>query len=412
MDHAERRVRLPGEPCWFGPMRYNTWHRAATSWWVTAPNGDVPLYTPRAMPIPPPRRPQPELVLRFAGTRWVAIDNSRTASSSTAPGCRRWTSGTGRRSRVGDSQRGPRPGVPDRRPRRSARATNRRACPDIAPPRRLPDPCRRRADEHEPTLRTPGKFRYPRHARRRPQGPSQAPPPIACGPATYLHRLTEPAAAPPPPAARRGSAAHRPRADRCGMTDATRKLRAQPAPLPTEGNPFLTHRFAAQGRAARTVGLAAYQLGLTVDEHELLTDVSFTARPGTLTAVTGPSAARNSVLLGLLAGTRGLDSGRITVTATTSMPNPKPCARASGIVPRDDRLHPQLTVQRTLGYAAETAAAGRCLARGPSARGGPGSRRARADAVSFDPNQQASARVRRCAAIGDGAHHQADPAAD
>ena len=96
------------------------------------------------------------------------------------------------------------------------------------------------------------------------------------------------------------------------MTDATRKLRAQRAPVPTgepgAGEPVLTYRLPLKA-GARTVGLTAYQLGLTVDEREVLTDVSFTARPGTLTAVTGPSAARNSALLGLLAGTRDLGSG-------------------------------------------------------------------------------------------------------
>ena len=84
----------------------------------------------------------------------------------------------------------------------------------------------------------------------------------------------------------------------------TRKLRAaRPAPRSVEPN--TTYRLPLKP-GARTVGLAAYQLGLTVDGHELLTDVSFTARPGTLTAVIGPSATRNSALLGLLAGTREL----------------------------------------------------------------------------------------------------------
>ncbi|HXO55111.1 MAG TPA: FHA domain-containing protein, partial [Mycobacterium sp.] len=54
-----------------------------------------------------------------------------------------------------------------------------------------------------------------------------------------------------------------------------------------------------QPPAARTNGLTAHGLALTVDGRQLLQDVSFTARPGTLTAVIGPSGAGKSTLVKL-----------------------------------------------------------------------------------------------------------------
>jgi ABC-type multidrug transport system ATPase subunit len=99
--------------------------------------------------------------------------------------------------------------------------------------------------------------------------------------------------------------------------------------------------------------VAARHVGLAVDGRQLLTDVAFTARPGTLTAVIGPSAARNSALLGMLAGTRELSSGRITVDGHDVHAEPESMRSRIGIVPRDDRLHRQLTVERAVGYAAE-----------------------------------------------------------
>jgi ABC transport system ATP-binding/permease protein len=104
---------------------------------------------------------------------------------------------------------------------------------------------------------------------------------------------------------------------------------------------------------ARTSGVAAYRLKLDVAEHELLKDVSFRARPGTLTAVVGPSATRNSALLGLVAGIRQLTSGRITIDGHDTAAEPESMRSRIGIVGRGDRMHPQLTVERVVGYAAE-----------------------------------------------------------
>jgi ABC-type multidrug transport system ATPase subunit len=330
---------------WVGPMRYifgpgrDIVVGYGTQW-------DIPLYPPGNAP-PAAASPQPELVLRFAGTRWVAIDNSRNGFFANGARVSTVDIRDGQAITIGDPQRGPRLVFGIRAPAGSP------GPPPPGPPRRppaptSPGPVAPPPDEHEPTLRTTRRIPIPTPRPPAVQGPSQVPPPVAPPPPPAP--LTEPAAAPPPPAAVEDQQPKgRGLIER--MTDATRKLRAQRAPLPTE-EPVLTHRLPLKA-GARTVGLAAYQLGLTVDEHELLTDVSFTARPGTLTAVTGPSAARNSVLLGLLAGTRDLDSGRITVDGHDIHAEPEAMRARIGIVPRDDRLHPQLTVQRALGYAAE-----------------------------------------------------------
>lgn len=104
---------------------------------------------------------------------------------------------------------------------------------------------------------------------------------------------------------------------------------------------------------ARRAGVTAYRLGLTVDERELVTNVSFAAGVGTLTAVVGPSAARNSALLGLLAATREPTSGAVTVDQHDVHAEPASMRTRVGIVTGDDCVHPRLTVERALGYAAE-----------------------------------------------------------
>ena len=132
---------------------------------------------------------------------------------------------------------------------------------------------------------------------------------------------------------------------------ATTRLRVQRPSFRTE-EANSTYRLPLQS-ASRTTGLTAYQLGLTVDGHETLSGVSFTARPGTMTAVIGPSAARNSALLTLLAGGREISSGRVTVDGHDVHAEPESMRTRIGVVPRDDRLHQQLTVAQVLESAAD-----------------------------------------------------------
>jgi ABC-type multidrug transport system ATPase subunit len=79
--------------------------------------------------------------------------------------------------------------------------------------------------------------------------------------------------------------------------------------------------------------------GVTLDTR--LDRVSFSARPGTLTALIGPSGAGKSTLARVLAWATRPDSGAVHFDGTV------------GMVPQDDILHGKLTVAEALGYAAE-----------------------------------------------------------
>lgn len=122
---------------------------------------------------------------------------------------------------------------------------------------------------------------------------------------------------------------------------------AQPDSPPTEV--AADEAPAPEPTAPSAAGVRAYGLGLTVDGHQMLAEVSFSARPGTLTAVIGPSAARNSALVNLLAGAKEPTSGQITLDDH----DVRRMRARIGMVPRDDLVHRQLTVEQALNYAAE-----------------------------------------------------------
>lgn len=103
----------------------------------------------------------------------------------------------------------------------------------------------------------------------------------------------------------------------------------------------------------QTGGLQAHQLGLNIDGHQLLNDVSFAARPGTLTAVIGPSGAGKSTLIKMLAGATVPSSGVVTFDGHNVHGEYASLRSRIGMVPQDDVVHRQLTVQRALSYAAE-----------------------------------------------------------
>jgi ABC transport system ATP-binding/permease protein len=129
----------------------------------------------------------------------------------------------------------------------------------------------------------------------------------------------------------------------------TRLPASSPAPTSAEVN--TTSRLPLKP-GARTAGVAAHWLELSADGQQLLTSVSFTARPGTLTAVIGPSAELSSALLGLLAGTQEPSSGTVTVDEHDVRAERELMRTRIGILSGDDRAHPNLTVERALGYAA------------------------------------------------------------
>jgi ABC transport system ATP-binding/permease protein len=97
--------------------------------------------------------------------------------------------------------------------------------------------------------------------------------------------------------------------------------------------------------------LEARRVRLSVDGEQALADLSFTASPGTVTSVIGLSEASTPALVDVLAGTVQPSMGEVDfdghdVAADDVRPH-------VGVVPRHDLLHPQLTVEQALLYAAE-----------------------------------------------------------
>ena len=104
---------------------------------------------------------------------------------------------------------------------------------------------------------------------------------------------------------------------------------------------------------AHAGGLHAAALRQVVDGHTLLTDVSFTATPGTVTAVIGPSGAGKSTLIKLLAGATHPSAGWVSFDGHDVHAEYASLRSRIGMVPQDDVVHRQLTVRRALNYAAE-----------------------------------------------------------
>ncbi len=300
---------------------------------------DIPLDGPATPPSP---TPHPEVVLRFAGNQWVAVD--RSPNGILVDGYRVPTVNIrdGQAVILGDPQRGPRlifhVGAPAGPPARPP------AGPPARPPGRPPGA----------GLRAPYPPPPPVPPRPPPPPPNRPGPRVPTEQATRQMRVAPPRVPPPVPPAQPPPAPPAPEDERPSLIEqTTTRLTRDAAPSETgkaEGN--TTYRLPLRP-GARTSGVAAYRLRLDVDEHELLKDVSFTARPGTLTAVVGPSATRNSALLALVAGTRELSSGRITIDGHDVQAEPASMRSRIGIVGRGDRMHAQLTVNQVVGYAAE-----------------------------------------------------------
>jgi ABC transport system ATP-binding/permease protein len=106
--------------------------------------------------------------------------------------------------------------------------------------------------------------------------------------------------------------------------------------------------------ATRTGGLEVRNVKYVVDNSkQLLDDISLTARPGTLTAVIGGSGAGKSTLARLIAGYTSPTSGSVTFEGHNIHAEYASLRSRIGMVPQDDVVHRQLTVNQALGYAAE-----------------------------------------------------------
>ncbi|MGO9380647.1 MAG: ATP-binding cassette domain-containing protein [Mycobacterium sp.] len=348
---------LPASPLtvWVGSMRY-----------VFAPGRDVLVGYGRGVDIPlerlgnaapPPAAPRPDVVLRFTGTQWVAIDRSPRGIFVDGSRVSTVDIRDGQAVTIGDPQRGPRlvfqigppagpPARPPGPPQRPAYPPPPQFRPPPPPPPRSPPPVAAQPNRpnrpNDPGLQVPTERETQRMRIAPPQPPRTGPAPPPPVP---------PSPPPPQPAQPPLAADEDPKSQGLIERMVTGKLRTpRPSFRTQEANS--TNRLPLKP-GARTTGVAAYHLGLTVDGREVLTDISFTARPGTMTAVIGPSAARNSALLGLLAGTRGPSSGRTTVDGHDVHAEPGPMRAHIGLVDRDERVHPRLTVEQALAYAAE-----------------------------------------------------------
>jgi ABC-type multidrug transport system ATPase subunit len=106
--------------------------------------------------------------------------------------------------------------------------------------------------------------------------------------------------------------------------------------------------------ATRTGGLDVHAVTWTIEGNRTLLDnISFAARPGTLTAVIGPSGAGKTTLSKLIAGYTQPTAGAVTFEGHNIHADYASLRSRIGVVPQDDVLHHQLTVNQGLGYAAE-----------------------------------------------------------
>ena len=106
--------------------------------------------------------------------------------------------------------------------------------------------------------------------------------------------------------------------------------------------------------ATRTGGLDVRGVTWTIENNKvLLDDISLGAQPGTLTAVIGPSGAGKSTFARLVAGYTHPSEGTVAFEGHNIHAEYASLRSRIGMVPQDDVVHGQLTVQQALMYAAE-----------------------------------------------------------
>ncbi len=100
--------------------------------------------------------------------------------------------------------------------------------------------------------------------------------------------------------------------------------------------------------------LSVHALGFAVsDQRQLISDVTFTAGPGSLTAIIGPSGAGKSTLAKLIGGVLAPTSGTVRFDGQDVHAEYPALRSRIGMVPQDDVVHHQLTLEQALRYAAE-----------------------------------------------------------
>jgi pSer/pThr/pTyr-binding forkhead associated (FHA) protein len=103
-----------------------------------------------------------------------------------------------------------------------------------------------------------------------------------------------------------------------------------------------------QEAATRTGGLEVREVGFAINGKDLLQQISMAARPGTLTAIIGGSGAGKSTLSRLIAGYTTPTSGSVTFEGHNIHTAYASLRSRIGMVPQDDVVHRQLTVNHLL----------------------------------------------------------------
>ncbi|WP_163771730.1 FHA domain-containing protein [Mycobacterium simiae] len=116
----------------------------------------------------------------------------------------------------------------------------------------------------------------------------------------------------------------------------------------------LARRDADTAAQTRLGGLDVRGVTWTIENNKtLLDEISLAASPGTLTAVIGPSGAGKSTFARLVAGYTHPTKGTVTFEGHNVHAEYASLRSRIGMVPQDDVVHGQLTVEQALGYAAE-----------------------------------------------------------
>ncbi|MEV0582192.1 FHA domain-containing protein [Nonomuraea sp. NPDC050310] len=114
---------------------------------------------------------------------------------------------------------------------------------------------------------------------------------------------------------------------------------------------FLGDRIAVHADTG-AVSLQAEELTVRAGQAVLLDRVSLHLEARSLMAVVGPSGAGKSTLLGALTGFRPATTGRVVYEGRDLYAHYDDLRHRIGLVPQDDILHKELTVDRALSYAA------------------------------------------------------------
>jgi len=98
--------------------------------------------------------------------------------------------------------------------------------------------------------------------------------------------------------------------------------------------------------------LEAREVGVAVEGHRLIRDISLVVCPGELVAIMGPSGAGKSTLLATLVGGRQPDEGYVLLGGEDLYARFDEFRGQIGYVPQDDIMHRELTVSQAVWFGA------------------------------------------------------------